>query len=162
MSKRFGRNQRRKARQELAAAKAALERYRIDTEGTKHVLEHVMLEKLNLERVVQDITEMLPAGSALLPPKKVIFADLNREAYSSIAVPCIGGMFVERIPVAVASIKNDVNFGVHFYVNFGQNRFAYAISKQALEMMPLHRFKDVIAKNLGRQFADLIAEKLSS
>lgn len=173
MSKRFERNQKRRAREAIAEASAAAERYRVAWNRESQLLAHVTRRKEALERAFDDILEMLPVGSSLLPPETIavhphadpldpIMLEVRerfrfgwKDSYQS-------SPRVERVHALVASIEEDrlQDFGVHAMVDFGGQRYAYAISDKALRHVPKQRLTELIRETIAKQLALLIVSKV--
>lgn len=158
MGKRFGRNQKREARKALLEANVKLAQ-------KSHTLETVMRDKLELEKIINDIDEMLSFGSALLPPKSTPVHSQNSMIDASIYVPIMGESITRavRLRAIIASIEHFKNgtrdLGLHVYVKFGDDRMAYALSDEALRLMPKHRLINILQQDIARQLATSIAQK---
>jgi len=169
MSQRFGRNQRRRARETIAATQLALE-------NEKHA--RVMAEGLglHLNRRVSELSGVLEEAADIAGRMSVLFPaeDVNSQHKSntyrvplrrlSSVLDTIGdgapGTFsVIDLPVMLTKVSRDaLDRAVHVRVSYGDKTAGYALSEQAARMMTRdqleRRIAPEIAHHLARQFGE--------
>lgn len=172
MSRRYGRNQKRRAREALANAMQYGERFRIAWQRETELLKDIAAKKRHLEEVLNDIREALPEGSALLPPGSLA-TGMRPDPHTPILVaPVDLNIFKPHDPNArtftptelrtlVCSIDPEHFSGkLHFNVQFMDKEFRYAISPGALYAMPRDRLRDILRDDIARQFARELVDAL--
>lgn len=164
MSRRYGRNQRRHAREEQARLTAALEMQR-------GLAAHLAEEKRSAEAELREAREFaVPFSAAFAPeawevegPRRLTLeiqerqhmgADLHfiNEPAGAMAET----MLCRRLPLQVLLAEvHDERFqqSLHCRVRFGDGTWGYGITKQALASMPRARLVQTIASAIAEQIA---------
>ncbi len=173
MSQRFGRNQRRRAREQIAAlqvAKANLER--------AHVLDRALLQhttqKLNIVRdELANAKETACRMSILFPAKEELHVGQKSDdrfplkAYRpQMENPFISNRAIEAVMVQdltlealIAKVDKDAITGsLHFHVRFGDGEWAYALTRQAWASLNERMRVECIHRELASDLARLIAK----
>jgi len=169
MSKRFGRNQRRRAREALAAAESEAERFKTAHAMASGLLEHVSEKKRDLEQEIQEAKSMVGRYSALFGPKTTAqhhrahpgarfrlladtgmdspFAELGDEPTTARDV-----MTLIDLPGMLASVAHDeLKCNVHVLVEYDGGRWAYHVDRRTLMAMGKSRAIREISRYLAME-----------
>lgn len=162
MSKRFGRNQRRAARERIAALET-----KVAMDGV--LLRHISDKKAQLEQEIVNAKRMVGRMSVLFEPDAKRFDGPTRDqvqAFSQSAVMEDSAPFFhaksEVIPldVMIAKVKKAdpaaFNSAIHCQVTFDDGRWHYAISESAMDAMP----EDILVERIARDLAMTIGQDL--
>ena len=167
MSRRYGRNQKRRAREAIASLAAANIEAKHDARLQRGLLTKFHGELSQAREEIRRAKAMLPLGSILGEPSTLID---SRPPTTDVRVEVLpfGGMNIgddamsyrfESIPLDVLltdSVLDEMNDRVHFDVRFAGNRSGYAISRSALQAMGGYDLIRMLAKNLAAHIlADL-------
>lgn len=160
MSKRFGRNQRRRLRQEI-------ENLRLSDNMHRGLLVH-QREKINeLDQFVRDVVEIVGEISAVnpTPARQNGFSLSNtssfqlppyeRSNFNSLEDPAQQSV-VRLVTMDVLETKVEegvLSDAIHFHVRLGNNKVVYAISKPAVAMLPRRVLIDRFHSEISRQLA---------
>lgn len=162
MSKRFGRNQRRQARERIAALEQAITMDR-------GLLAHVSERKRQLEKEISDAKRIVGRMSVLFEPESRRLDGPARSPthmFTHSAVMDGPEAFFHSqsqtvsLPVMLSKVhKETLDLAIHCKVAFDDDQWGYAISEQALHAMPedilIERVTHQLAMTIGRQLADL-------
>lgn len=168
MSKRFGRNQRRRAREALAAAASEAERFKTAHAMASGLLEHVAEKKRDLEQEIQEAKSMVGPYSALFGPKTTA---QHHQAHpgARFRLPADAGMdspFTELgdeptardvmtvidLPGMLASVAHDeLKCNVHVLVEYDGGRWAYHVDRRTLLAMGKSRAIREISRYLAME-----------
>ena len=170
MSRRFGRNQRRRAREAVelaeeqaveATIRASVATARADTLDGYLRIKDVKIQGLGA--VVDGVREALGENSVLLDPllMKIDRAALAQVQYHDIVpVSPSDAVLPASIYIQVASVLNTHirpdhwARKKHFHVEFrGETKLAYAVDDRVLVEAPAHFIENKILRELARQFA---------
>lgn len=177
MGQRFGRNQRRRAREALAAMTAEAERMTLANSMNQGLLRQVSDDKAELLKVLASAREVLGNHPAL-PPDDMgnhphpLGGDFDMPVQSRLGLgvmdyrpdePLV--MKIARMHQLLARVNVDKLSGeIHCHVLLDSGHAAYAISRDALYSMRRHprRLEDLltseIAPRLGRQLANVLSK----
>lgn len=180
MSRRFGRNQKRRAREALAEATQDAERFQRAWRMESELLQHVAAQKNQLQHALDDIARMLPEGSALLPPGRITATDRN--AVDAIRWPLMAPeqppmmlsfdlgsgsrewqeSHIERLYSAVADVQDrrDWGGGIHFFAEFKDKEVAYSATEESIRRMPRARLHELVRDNIAEQMTRKLLEIL--
>lgn len=159
MSKRFGRNQRRQARERIAALEQAVAR-----DG--RLLAHVSERKRQLEQEINDAKRIVGRMSALFEPEARRLdgparSEMHMFTHSSVVDD--GRAFFHNqsktfsLPVMLSMVSRDVfDMAIHCKVTFDDGRWGYAISEEAILATP----EDVLVERITRELAMTIGQQL--
>lgn len=169
MARRFGRNQKRRAREALHEA---LQQARTETSARLHseaLVRESRAKSDYLLSVINELTEALPRGFVGLPPA---FVKTSQEpAYGEVmrmdvAPPaglaplsfCSTAEAVEYRVNELLTFIGTLHFDqiadkVHYMLEFTDGRLAYSASREAIMSMPRKRLEHLIAENLAKHFA---------
>jgi hypothetical protein len=163
MSRRFGRNQRRQARERIAALEQAVAMDR-------GLLAHVSERKRQLEQEISNAKRMVGRMSVLFEPGATRLDGPARgkmQLFSHSAVMEDSTPFFhaqsKTIPldVMIAKVKRTnvdaFDYAIHCEVVFDDDRWCYAVSKEALLAMP----KEILVERITRQLAMTMGEDLT-
>ena len=159
MSRRYGRNQKRRAREEIAR----LERERASwEEGYRRdvpFLERTLAEKRAALAAVADALGPAFVGLPLNELMLRIFdvADAERAPDSFMSIPP-GGTEPVTMHVLKMRVQDRVGDMVHVRVRLAGTDAAYALSETAIRQMPAR----ALAKNLSEQLAAFLVRELES
>jgi hypothetical protein len=172
MSKRFGRNQRRRAREALAAAASEAERFKAAHQMTQGLLSHVAEAKRKIEEELAEAKEMAYTFSALFPPEcvrdkreahpdnRLQLAPQQRCEVMSLTGPENMAMTFKSIdlPSMLTTITSDaMNDAVHVLVQYDGGRWAYHVERRTLQRMGRSRATKEVSDYLAKAIcADLL------
>lgn len=162
MSRRFGRNQRRQARERIAALEQAVAMDR-------GLLTHVSERKRQLEQEISDAKRIVGRMSVLFKPEAKHLDGPARSPmhlFTHSAVVDDGRAFFHNqsktvpLPVMLSMVNRDgLDMAVHCKVLFGDGQWGYAISEEAVLATPedvlVERIARELAMNIGQQFAEV-------
>lgn len=160
MSKRFGRNQRRRARERIANLEQAMLMDRA-------LLEHVSEHKRQLEREIENAKRIAGNMSALFEPGSLHVSGQARDRVFGRTMPEmpsdpneICDAMARDIPLDVLLTKVDrdkLSMAIHCNVMFSDHTLRYAVSEDAWRHMPedilVDRVADALSRQLGRDLA---------
>lgn len=159
MSRRFGRNQRRAARERVAELERALQMDRA-------LLTHIGERKRELEQEISDAKRIVGRMSALFEPETKRLDGPARSPihmFTHSAVMDNGRAFFHNqsktvpLPVMLSMMSRDrLDMAVHCKVLFDDGQWGYAISEEAVLATP----EDVLVERLARELAMTIGQQL--
>lgn len=162
MSKRFGRNQKRRMREALLSAELAHQISAYQASQRKQRISE-------LEKMLWNIERLLQKNSVAFPAKSIESENINAEriAVDNIqTIPIRRALFAQISPIYIQyefmaimkaiARKNPLDLGVHCFVTFDDMRWGYAINQRAIKSMP----QDLLAKQVASSMAPLIAQSL--
>lgn len=157
MSKRFGRNQRRRAREEQARLSAALEM-------SQGLARHLSESRASLESEIEDAKEFACRFSAAFEPQawdlggprrgRVEVYEEPRFSFEAAMSPAEAT--IQRLPLQMLLAEVDTDpfrSAMHCRVRFGDGTWGYGMTDQAIRSMPRRRFVELVAKSLAEQIA---------
>lgn len=167
MAQRFGRNQRRRAREQIAALSQRGEDLRTALALNQGLLREVSARKEALTKVIAEARKILGDSVALPPLRLATPNPLRRGESSFMARPAsqplsdfiheTGAMsavwVAERMHVLVAEASRGDHLrmqGMHCMVQLHDGKYAYAISENALHQLS----PEMLAERLAPQVAD--------
>jgi hypothetical protein len=172
MAKRFGRNQRRRAREQIAALNQQGEDLRTAMARDQGLLREISARNAALTRVIAAARKILGDSVALPPVQLGTPYPLRKGERSFMACPAspplsdfisdTGAMatplVAERMHVLVAEASRDGQRmkGMHCLVRVHDGEYAYAISEDAL----YHLSPEMLAERLAPQVADQLTRVL--
>lgn len=148
MSKRFGRNQRRRAREALADREERILQLGSALDMQRGLAKHLRERLDELQQVLEDAVEIAGPMSVLffastaavdfeprrtleVPAKQVLSSDECMQLKGSISAT----FGVQRLPVMLAHIDRDaLDRAVHLMVEFNGKKVGYAASESALQL----------------------------
>lgn len=165
MSRRFGRNQKRRFREELAKAREAYDMQ-------SGLLQHVSDRRQALEDEIAYAKRVLRNGSVMLEPAELRLdcSDQEQLNYHTESLPnylaaddAPISMVMEHIPLSVLLTDSDIDqFSdrLHFRVRFADGQWRYAITKRAIQTMPKADLIRRISQELARAIADELKARI--
>ncbi|MBV7502059.1 hypothetical protein [Achromobacter sp. ACM05] len=166
MSKRYGRNQKRRARERIAQLEAA----RVSDQG---LLTHVRRELSNAEQVIDHARKVLGNDVALPPIERgyhpnPLGGDF-RMAEQKRSFACSyenSPMFLENKVIQLRQLLARIEFrdsprAVHFYVRLDDGNVAYAIDERAFMQMRPEELEATLLGPISRELARHLARHLS-
>lgn len=161
MSKRFGRNQKRRAREEISKLKQKESDLQVWVAMHRSLLEKNTNLVLALKEEISEAKRIAGHMSVMFnPPTVKIHGDIRETVYADAMQPMRNPgdpvpetMRWERIPldVLIAGIQGDAfDRAIHFRAEFDGNRVAYALAHGAYGLIP----RDVLIKRMARALAD--------
>lgn len=166
MTSRFGRNKRRRARAELAAATDQAGRLQEALEMQRGLTTHFREKHSDLAEVLAEVRECAGPLSALLPVegKLKVAGDARRRVEVDVGEPmqfsvvddpqALEMKTLERVPLEVllTSIENDVmRRRVHLHVEFQDGHVAYAMDAQTIAGLPARVLAERLHTQITRQ-----------
>lgn len=162
MSRRFGRNQKRRMRAEIAARDAALV---VAGEKQEEARGQMLFFKARAERF-DVLRETLPRFMAFMPPEKISVSEIGthftiaHQDYGEFLSPRMG--FDEAIssvtrmvhlPVMQAWLKSDaIRDSLHVILEYGHGqKWAYAASRESIAKMPVRFFVENAMRSLAHK-----------
>ncbi|WP_067070385.1 hypothetical protein [Roseateles chitosanitabidus] len=166
MSRRFGRNQRRRAREAQAQLTVELNK----TSDALSLTTRLSIERGRrvaiLEGEIQRAKAMLPSSSALFGPTAIADSGERRDrVYLGSAPPfSLDDLSSEAMqPPQMVTVpldmlltdvvRDSVARQLHARVQFAGVDLVYGISPEALDSMPIDQLRDRLSKELARQFS---------
>lgn len=172
MSKRFGRNQKRQMRHELADAKSQSVLLNSALERNRGLLAYQAQTIQDLENALLDAKEIAGNMSVLFPAEEIRFpgkprANLNvsLDANSKLLSNMGTDMYltVQRLHVMLAELRLDhLRNSTHVTVKFGEEMWGYGISEEAIINTPTKLLVERIAKTLAKTIAPQLKALYSS
>lgn len=160
MSRRFGRNQRRQARERIAALEQAVAMDR-------GLLAHVSERKRQLEQEISEAKRIVGRMSVLFEPETKRLDGPARSPMHlfthSAVVKEAQAFFHDRsktvpLPVMLSRMNKDsLDMAVHCKVLFGDGQWGYAMSEEAVLATP----EDVLVERIARELAMTIGQQLA-
>jgi hypothetical protein len=164
VSRRFGRNQRRRARDEVARLGQALSM-------ESGLREHIASERDKLRFDLNEARRMLPAMSLALPPGVMQLRQSAQDRLEVQVFPpvsrdmCAAGTSVRDtirvlpLRVMLAHCDRDQFAGMlHVRVRFADGQVAYAVTDESLRALGRH---EDVAQFLAREMAPVLAQAIS-
>lgn len=167
MSKRFGRNQRRRLCQEI-------ENLRLSDNMHRGLLVHQGKKMNELDQFVRDVIEIVGEMSAV-NPNPAMQNGFSLSNTSSFQLPAYERLsinsFEDQRPLGLVKLttmdvlETKVEDGVlsnaiHFHIRLGDDKVVYAISKSAVAMLPrrvlIERFHREISRQLATELVRII------
>lgn len=170
MSKRFGRNQLRKLRQQVAAMASDVQRMDTARQMAEALAAHIGRKNRELEKMFQDTRKVLgnhfcsfpPSEFALdrIPPVLMLPLATRLDATSIYTTESIVrdiACATQYLDVILTSVEMDkIRAATHVRVTSGyHDQFGYALSREARMMMP----KDVMIERLSSELAHIMAQE---
>jgi hypothetical protein len=156
MSKRFGRNQKRRMRDEQARLSEALEM-------SRGLARHLSDQKRAVESELTEAKDFALQFSAALPPqtmqlegpaRDVEVYEAQRFDFASVGDTSRMDTTIRRLPLRMlfAEVENDsFRRALHCKVKFGDGRWGYGITEAALVQMPRGRLVRLISEQIAEQ-----------
>lgn len=170
MSKRFGRNQKRRMREALFKAELDAFNLRCAYDMTFELVKSQRAKISILEEVLGDVEQIMSSFSASLPPKEVeadrmIGDTIELPDYQPLSAtpqfftgdPARPHFKIDRLKIMVASVKDlPDRTGKHVIVKFDGMQWGYAIDDAAIHATP----RDILVRRLSKNLAEVIAQEL--
>lgn len=173
MSARFGRNQRRRAREAQAVQAAEIARLEAARAMDAGLLADMSRKNSALTNIMQDVRSMLPRNSVMLPPMPFGWPHLETSRPAVIPLSqqaAMWGNFSASAPIDFAmNVQRQVHAwvlntrveerdeAVHFVAEFGGHCLGYALTYQALDEMPrdylIRQVSQAMASGFEAEFA---------
>jgi hypothetical protein len=147
VGKRFGRNQRRRAREQIALLAAERSRWQEAHARESGLLRHVSDKLRGMERQMEDLAEALGVHYVGLPACEIVMkaSELQRDSFRMLTPSgAVSVMEVMRV-----ESHHDDRSQMHVRVNLGPSTVAYAISVQALLRTPATYLARAMATELA-------------
>lgn len=152
MSRRFGRNQKRKMREQLAFAADALDEARQGRKRLKDMLDDVSQELDDAKRIAGSM-------SALFQPQAMKMRGSVREYVEVVAqhhplsldsMDTLKEIRSMRLPVLLSHVDQDrLRELVHIRVHYENNVVGYGMTQEMLQIVP----KDILVRRIGNEIA---------
>jgi hypothetical protein len=156
LSRRYGRNQKRAHRQRIAELETALT-------SDRELLKFMRKRNRELEDVIENASNIAGEMSVLFPAKNIETRqpsmptwDISIRDETSIFHPMAGAMEkltfeTQRLNVMLGRIGEDpLRRATHFMIKFGDKRWGYALSHEAIHSAPRHILQRMVCENLGK------------
>ncbi|WP_312531684.1 hypothetical protein [Comamonas sp.] len=171
MGRRFGRNQKRRLRVQIASLETAQKQGR-------HQLEQVRSQHRRLEQLLQRATEVLGAYSVALPPQTECRSDFEPFALSGEFLMHVpqpldllaaddltappGMLQVERMYTLLARFEDTraLDGRLHLRIALASGEVVYAISESALRSLPSKELERRLQEEAGRMIARKLMETI--
>lgn len=167
MSRRFGRNQRRRARETIAALETQAKSLKLASKMNAALLAQVSERKRQLEQEISDAKRIVGRMSVLFEPETKRLDGPARSPMHlfthSAVVKEAQAFFHDRsktvpLPVMLSRMNKDsLDMAVHCKVLFGDGQWGYAISEEAVLATP----EDVLVERIARELAMTIGQQLA-
>lgn len=163
MSRRFGRNQRRRLREELAKATTDKERYQAAWQRESGLLQHMREKNERALDTLQEIYEMVSRFSVMAPPEHV---EVQNPKLGMAYLPDITPDFltsdqdtfrVITLHAVQAAVREDrLRHALHATLSYNGEGVAYAISEEAILNAP----ESVIRRRIEREIVPRLTAEL--
>ncbi|MFW0778512.1 MAG: hypothetical protein ACN2B6_12425 [Rickettsiales bacterium] len=161
MSKRFGRNQKRKLKNEIQELKGDVQKHRVRADRNESLVWRARYIIETLNRVNPD--------SAIFDPVRSISSGANRihpyrkprfySADSGTKPVCDHMLKTINLNNLEVEIENsDLADAVHFYVKVG-DRVGYALSNEALRIMPIEILAKMVSEQISAELKRIAANR---
>lgn len=173
MSKRFGRNQKRRMREALAAAQATADRLEYARELDQALLRNQSSTISQLRDFIGDVGQMVGRASVIAgePPfltngfDGMQFAPVDRsQGYvpeAGDSPPTLEEFQYEILRLlSIEAIRDKFSKTIHFRVGLSDKEAAYGISESALAMMPTEALKNRMAHEIAGQIAEFLVKQI--
>lgn len=161
MSRRFGRNQRRQARERIAALEKAIAMDR-------GLLAHVSERKRQLEQEISDAKRIVGRMSVLFEPEARHLdgparSPVHMFTHSAVMDRSLAFFHNQSktvpLPVMLSRMSRDgLDMAIHCKVAFGDGQWGYAMSEEAVLATP----EDVLVERITRELAMTIGQQLKA
>lgn len=167
MSKRFGRNQKRRMREELASLNLSMSALYRMREMDVALMERQRNTIQATDDVLKRVEKLLGKHTALLPPKSISTSgghrtdglfEMRAEAYA-FSPPGEPGndlafsrtATISRLHYVLSRLKKDElpDFGVHVVVDFADRKAAYAATRSAIDHMDKRALTQYISESIA-------------
>lgn len=157
MSKRFGRNQRRRAREQVAKLQNENGLLTVGADLMEASLRKAANEVHMLRRELSDAKLYLGENSPAFPPNQF---DFGRKLYRDepFSLPTRTGWNEAIAMQVVRRDSEDLRDQVHFLLFAGPEQWGYAITKRALASAP----REVIAQHIVAVLVDMMLDKMNT
>jgi hypothetical protein len=172
MSKRFGRNQKRKLKKEIEELKNTIEVGRkLCNNAMKHN-EVLTLRVQRLDRSIKDIASILGKNFAGLNANDIRIDSKFLPKIFQVVVPdrfdnnldsmmsediATGVMQLLNLPVITGEVMNSLMGDIHFILESENGHVGYAISRETLSRMPIDYLTNKIAKIMAVKYKHMIS-----
>lgn len=168
MSKRYGRNQKRKARVEIANLRAAVEQ-------REALLQRQRTDIDDLKSTILAVQYALGSNTALLPPQNLptcnrfpprdfqteVPMKLNLVEYVMMGSVEPVKQITHTMRMLLSNVKHDPLYAkTHCYVTLESNRTAYAISDEALHGMDRDLLRHMLVTQVSREMAENMMDQI--
>jgi len=160
MTKRFGRNQKRAMRAQIASAEAvAAERLRM-AEYSRREAKHVRDELDEAKDIAGALSVIFPATNTIDGGTKQSFMRIAEESRASLS-DCIdtpmATLRVFDLPTLIASIEPEgLRSAMHVMVQFGGGSWGYGLTRDAIKAMPERE----LCRRIAMHLAPIIAAEM--
>lgn len=168
MSKRYGRNQRRRHRQELAETKALADGLRFKAQEGAAFARRYKADLDEAMHIIDRVRTLILDSVALPPEEKRTPFDGDHLVYSvrpnipltySLDTPISAVLRETRVNMRrleCEGIPDSIRQQVHFMARLGNNKVAYAISDEAIMNMPEHLLVDLLINEMAREMVRVV------
>jgi hypothetical protein len=168
LSQRFGRNQRRRARELAQQLRTEAEGLRVALTRDKRSLREQASDIEAMRQQLREAVRILGPNSAALPPTKLRLPGKGRPrvALGGWTLPPLGApgdtfessvVTRHELKVLFARLKKDPPTGmVHARVEFDDRQYGYGISDEAIQTMPA----DLLARRIGEEITELLVQQI--
>lgn len=168
MTKRFGRTQRRRMRQKVAALEEKTSSQLYQIEFMERQMDGLTSNLLDARREIEEAKEVALAYSAVLKPEELRVSgrprgniNLPRQDKNPMVFSFDGAIVPEdvmrymRLPVLLTNLAS-YNDRLHVRVEFDNKEWGYAITQAAFTHTPRH----ILVKTIAREIAEAIIRDL--
>jgi hypothetical protein len=176
MSRRYGRNQKRAARQALAEASQVIDSVRCNALSDRGLLREMSQRLAEIRRELDDAKRIAGRMSILFPATTTAVQGPARDSIETYLHQSQTPMsYLEsgeatlqdavlrtmRLPMLVKRIQADrLQQAIHARVKFGDGLWRYGISMDAVQGMPTRELADLLSRELGLTMAQDLHEAL--
>ncbi len=171
MSRRYGRNQKRRAREEIARLHDVVEQKSEALTMQTELARHIRERKDEIQAEIDTAKDMLVTGCVLLEPASM---EIGGPVRDQVIVPLMPPMpslsqlmscampmeaVIHTMPLDVLltqAVVDQYADALHFHVKFAEGRWSYAISRRAIDGMT----RQQLAKRLSRELAHKMADDM--
>ena len=164
MAKRFGRNQRRKMRERIAALDTALFMDRALQKRQRAMIDYLAHELSTARRIAGNLSVLFETSDRPMRLSGPVQREIRVHKVEPLRAPSENSgdaiattVQAVPLPVMVADLDQDkMSDAVHTRVCFGDGRWGYAVSGLAIQAMPF----DVLVERMSKELALQIAHDL--
>lgn len=156
MSRRFGRNQKRKMREQVANAILMLEETRASRKRMKELLDEVSQELDDAKRIAGEMSVLFkPKPVRMNSVREYVEVVAHTHMLSMDSIETIQAIKSMRLPVLLSSIEQDMlKEMVHVRVHYDGGALGYAVTQQTMRSVP----KDILLRRVGSEIAHQLIE----
>lgn len=161
MSRRFGRNQKRKMREQIANALQTLEDTRSSRKRMKELFDEVSQELDDAKRIAGSMSIMFKPTSIKMRGSVREYVEVISQNHplSLDSMETMQAIRSMRLPLLLSTIDQDrLKEMVHVRVHYENNAVGYGITQEVMHCVP----KDILLQRVGLEVAQQLLQQISN